>query len=61
MRFAINKAGIKLIQSFNSVILTVTTRTYEATAAIANKVNAFIPIGKPCTTSVITPAKNINP
>ena len=61
MKFAINSAGIKLIQSFINVILTVTTRTYAATAAIINNDKALIPNGSPRTTSLIKPDKNIKP
>jgi len=60
-KFAINNAGIKLIQSVMSDILTVTTRTYAATADIINNVKAVTPIGKPKTTSVIIPHKNMYP
>ena len=61
MKFANNKAGIKLIQSFMSDILTVTTLTYAATAATINKAEGVAPIGNPKITSVIIPDKNINP
>ena len=61
MKFANNNAGIKLIQSFTNVILTVTTLTYAATAAINNNDKALIPNGNPKTTSLIIPDKNINP
>ena len=61
MKFAINSAGIKLIQSFINVILTVTTRTYAATAAIIKSDKEFTPKGKPNTTSLIIPDKNIKP
>ena len=54
---AINNAGIKLIQSFINVILTVTTLTYEATAAIINNDKALTPNGRPNTTSLIIPDK----
>ena len=59
MKFAINKAGIKLIQSLINVILTVTTLTYAATAAIINNDKALTPNGSPNTTSLIIPDKNI--
>ena len=56
-----SKAGIKLIQSVNNDILTVTTLTYAATTATANKLNELIPSGNPNTTSLIIPDKKINP
>ena len=59
--FAINSAGMKLIQSFISVILTVTTLTYAATAAIINNDKALTPNGNPNTTSLIIPDKKIYP
>ena len=52
---------MKLIQSFINVILTVTTLTYAATAAIINNDKALIPNGNPNTTSLIIPDKNIKP
>ena len=61
MKFAINSAGIKLIQSFTNVILTVKTLTYAATAAIINNDKALTPRGSPNTTSLIIPDKNIKP
>ena len=61
MKFAINSAGIKLIQSLISVILTVTTLTYAAAAAIINNDKALIPNGNPNVTSLIIPDKNIKP
>ena len=61
MKFANSNAGIKLIQSFTRDILTVTTLTYAATAATANRAKALTPMGRPKTTSVIIPDKNINP
>ena len=60
-RFATSNAGMKLIQSFTKVILTVTTLTYAATPAIVNKVNELIPNGSPNTTSLIIPDKKIKP
>ena len=45
--FAINIAGIKLIQSFTKVILTVTTLTYVAAAAMVSTASALIPRGNP--------------
>ena len=59
--FAINSAGMKLIQSFISVILTVTTLTYAAVPATINNAKALTPNGKPNTTSLIIPDKNIKP
>ena len=59
--FAINSAGMKLIQSFISVILTVTTLTYAAAPATINNDKALTPNGKPNTTSLIIPDKNIKP
>ena len=59
MKFATNNAGIKLIQSLTSVILTVTVLTYVATLAIINNDKALVPIGRPKTTSLIIPDKNI--
>ena len=61
MKFASNKAGIKLIQSFINVILTVRTLTYAATAVIINNDKALTPSGNPKTTSLIIPDKNIKP
>ena len=61
MKFASNNAGIKLIQSLINVILTVTTLTYDATAAIINNDKALIPNGNPNTTSLIIPDKKIKP
>ena len=61
MKFAINNAGIKLIQSFINVILTVTTLAYAATAAIINKDKALTPNGSPNTTSLIIPDRNMKP
>lgn len=61
MKLAINKAGIKLIQSFTNDILTVTVLTYAATPAIVNKDKGLVPSGNPKTTSLITPDKNIKP
>ena len=52
---------MKLIQSFTNVILTVTTLTYAATAAIINNDKALTPNGNPKTTSLIIPDKNIKP
>ena len=52
---------MKLIQSFINVILTVTTLTYAAVAAIINSDKALIPKGSPNTTSLIIPDKNIKP
>ena len=48
---------MKLIQSFINVILTVTTLTYAAVAAIINNDKALIPNGNPNTTSLIIPDK----
>ena len=59
--FAINSAGMKLIQSFISVILTVTTLTYAAVLATINNDKALTPNGKPSTTSLTIPDKNIKP
>ncbi len=53
--------GIKLIQSFIKVTLTVTTLTYAPVPAITNKDKALIPNGSPKMTSVIIPDKNIKP
>ena len=61
MKFASNNAGIKLIQSLINVILTVTTLTYDATAAIINNDKALIPNGNPNTTSLIIPDKKTKP
>ena len=40
---------------------TVTTLTYDAVAAITKSDNALIPNGYPKTTSLIIPAKKMNP
>ena len=61
IKFATNKAGKKLIQSFNNDILTVTVLTYAATPAIVSKDKGLVPNGKPNTTSLIMPDKNIKP
>ena len=61
MKFANNKAGIKLIQSFKSDIVTVTNLTYVATAASINKAKGVAPTGRPKTTSEIIPERNIKP
>ena len=60
-KFAINKAGTKLIQSLNKVILTVTTLTYAAIEATTSKVKALMPKGSPSITSLINPDINIHP
>ena len=52
---------MKVIQSFMRVILTVTTLTYAATAAIISNDKALFPNGRPKTTSYIIPDKNIKP
>ena len=53
--------GTKIIQSEINVLATVTFLIYAATPDIIKYVNEVMPIGKPRTTSFITPAKKINP
>tara|TARA_B100000686_G_C15851894_1_gene507622 strand:+ start:290 stop:505 length:216 start_codon:yes stop_codon:yes gene_type:complete len=56
-----SNAGMKLTQSFRRDTLTVTFLTYAATAATINNAKGLEPIGRPKITSVINPARKINP